>query len=741
LGLAPATSASSSESLVSFDVNLPVGGPYVVVVSGVVTPGSFAANPDGKSTGIELLVKDNARQSAQDPQSVDFFALHGSTDAPTVDVIARGVATLVDDASYKAMTGYLSVPPGKYILDVTPGDAPETVVATFEADLSGLAGGAAVVFASGFLNPAANANGPAFGLFAALPSGAVVELPQLTTARLQVIHNAAAPAAASVDIYVNGGKLLNDFRFRKATPFIDAPANTALKIGVAPGGSASADEVIAEFDATLKAGETYVVIANGVLNPNQFAPNPDSRSTAFTLYIHPLAKENSLEPGKTDFYVFHGVTDAPQVDITARNVGLLVDNAGYGDNTGYLTVAPSGYTLDLSPAEAPETVLKSFYGGFWKLGGKTAVVFASGFLNPQANQNGPGFGIFAALTDGKVVSFAELTTARLQLIHNAADPAAAVVDVYVNGNKLLDDFAFRTATPFIDVPAATPLNVAVAPGTSASVAEALATFPITLLGGNTYVGIANGVLNPTHFSANPDGLSIAFMPYAFDEVRESAKWKKYVEFIVFHGATDAPAVDVHVKEAKKNPLIADLKYGAASDYIRVLPDNYVLQITPAGNADLVVASFAADLNGLAGQSAIIVASGFLNPAANANGSAFGLIAVLPSGAVVSLPPAALAKEALADQPSAVVNDYGLSQNYPNPFNPVTSISFSLPQDQRVVLSVFDLMGREVATLVNGSMKAGTHQGSFDAGNLPSGKYFYRLSAGSFHQIRFMTLLK
>ncbi len=100
---------------------------------------------------------------------VEFFALHGATDAPTVDVIARGVATLVDNAAYGDMTGYIPVPPASYILDVTPGDDNATVVASFEADLSGLAGGAAVVFASGFLTPADNQGGAAFGLFAALP--------------------------------------------------------------------------------------------------------------------------------------------------------------------------------------------------------------------------------------------------------------------------------------------------------------------------------------------------------------------------------------------------------------------------------------------------------------------------------------------------------------------------------------------------------------------------------------------
>ncbi|MDT8325012.1 MAG: DUF4397 domain-containing protein, partial [Bacteroidota bacterium] len=73
-------------------------------------------------------------------------------------------------------------------------------------------------------------------------------------ARLQVIHNAADPAAASVDIYLNGSILLDDFAFRTATPFVDVPAGVALSIGVAPGNSTGAQDIIATFTPTFDAG-------------------------------------------------------------------------------------------------------------------------------------------------------------------------------------------------------------------------------------------------------------------------------------------------------------------------------------------------------------------------------------------------------------------------------------------------------------------------------------------------------
>src|ERR1039458_9883562 len=83
----------------------------------------------------------------------------------------------------------------------------------------------------------------------------------------------------------------------------------------------------------------------------------------------------------------------------------------------------------------------------------------------------------------------------------------------------------------------------------------------------------------------------------------------------------------------------------------------------------------------------------------------------------------------------------LNQNSPNPFNPTTVISFNLPTTQIVQVKVYDVLGREVGTLVDETLKAGSHSLMFDGSRLASGVYFYRLSAGSFSAIKKMLLLK
>ena len=114
------------------------------------------------------------------------------------------------------------------------------------------------------------------------------------------------------------------------------------------------------------------------------------------------------------------------------------------------------------------------------------------------------------------------------------------------------------------------------------------------------------------------------------------------------------------------------------------------------------------------------------------------------------------KEKVEDYNENIPLKYSLNQNYPNPFNPSTTIKYSIPVGvkgeriaptlagaivKNVTLTVYDILGREVAILVNEKQKPGNYEVEFDAGEYPSGVYFYRLNASNYSNVKKMILLK
>ncbi|MFK8103447.1 MAG: DUF4397 domain-containing protein, partial [Saprospiraceae bacterium] len=582
-------------------------------------------------------------------------------------------------------------------LDITPGNDNSTIVASYEADLSFWAGKTAVIFASGFLSE----ESPAFEPWVALSNGGTFPLDQINvtpppppaTARVQIIHNAPRP---KVDIYANEDLLLNNFVFRTATPYLDVPADVEINIGVALDDSDSAADAIANFPVTFEAGKTYVVVASGIVGGNP----------GFGLSVFDMGEETADNEDNVGILFFHGSPDAPTIDILTGGAPII-DDASFGDFQGYLNIpADNTYELDITPGNDNSTIVASYEAdlSFWA--GKTAVIFASGFLSGES----PAFEPWVALSNGGTFPLDQINvtpppppaTARVQIIHNAPRPK---VDIYANEDLLLNNFVFREATPYIDVPAGVEINIGVALDDSDSAADAIANFPVTFEAGETYVVVASGIVG-----GNPGfGLSV------FDMGQEMADNEDNVGILFFHGSPDAPTIDI---VTGGTPIIDNASFGDFQGYLNIpADDTYMLSVTPAEDNNTIVASYQANLSFWSGKTAVIFASGFLS----GESPAFEPWVALSNGGTFPLDAVSAFTNRLTQ--SVANADMMIA---PNPaFNQIR-IETELAKETQVNLSVTDALGKVVRQIAMGNQAAGFFQTTIDLSDVPVGNYFVTL---------------
>lgn len=310
--------------------------------------------------------------------------------------------------------------------------------------------------------------------------------------------------------------------------------------------------------------------------------------------------------------------------------------------------------------------------------------------------------------------------ANVQLIHNSADSLLSTADVYVNGVAVpaLQDVRFRTASAFFTMPAGFQLQVGIAPGNSSGANEIIKSFPITLESGKTYLAIVCGVADPAKFAANADPNA---KPLALNcEIiggKSVAQNANKVELLVFHGATDAPAVDILINDTKTTEL-SGLSYGKNSGYVSFDPATYTIGVAPAGGS--VVGSFQADLSGEAGKAMVLVASGFLVPSINQNGAPFGLFSVSASGG--NFTPLTVGTTGIDDE----VKNNAMSV-YSDYTGQTAVTTFSLPENSDISLNLYDMNGTLLMNTAKANLSQGIHTIQTDISTVPCGMYSLLLS--------------
>lgn len=405
-GIAPGNSSGPSNILLNYPIpSLSPNTYYVAAVAGTI---DFVSS----SVDVAIYYFSSARNatSGSGSNDVDILLFHGSPDAGPVSyywAYDRTQHAYVRDGhlSYKGYSaGYRTLPRDNILVLGDSADQNVILDTAFyyppRSNSSFWNGqSAGVIFVSGY----ANTSDPAkrLGIHMALPDGSVRPLSPRPVRRIQIVHNAADPALAQVDIhprtFPNPDRIQLDFRQALPAIFVEGTGSLTLIFSARNNTTTS----LATVNLNLPpAGSNAAVFAQGVANPQNFAPNPNNISTAFGLKDFTGVKGVEAA-GSFAAMAFHGVTDAPTVDVEIVGVGT-VSGLSYGSSSSAPVTFTSGSAKRININVGSNTVASFQLSAAQALDQVGAIIFASGFLNPSNNQNGPAFGLYIVYPTGQV---------------------------------------------------------------------------------------------------------------------------------------------------------------------------------------------------------------------------------------------------------------------------------------------------------------------------------------------------
>ena len=548
-----------------------------------------------------------------------------------------------------------------------------------------------------------------FTLIAFFSAISTISLAQ--TARVQAIHNCPDPAAATVDVWLNNTLLINDFDYKTASPYIDAPAGVDFDLVIAAPTSTDTTGAIFRKTFNLPANGQFVVVASGGL--------AETGATAFDLRAYGGQEEATNQgSGEISVNIIHGSYDAPMVDIYEVQIpaGELAPDLSFGDDLGGYADLPAA-DFDVQVRTQAGVVAAEFDLNVSGLADSAAIVLATGYLDPASAVGTEPFGLIAVLPNGAVIPIASknVTPARLQVIHNCAATDADEVDVWLNAgpNPLIDNFKFRTASPFIDAPAGQFFDVSIALPTSTDTANALFRQTFLLESAKTYIVIASGIVNLSGGTYTPN---VPFSLEVIADAREVAANAGECDVIVFHGATDAPAVDVVETQVGAGTIVDNMSYGETNStgYLELAATDYDLSVTDSTGGTTLF-RYDVNLTSLADSAVTVLASGFVDPSVNNSGAGFGLWAALRIGGnLIELPLL----------PTGIDNELELEgfNMFPNPA--VERIDFTFDSNESKVMTtrIVNVMGQEIFN-EQFNVLAGQNRNEIDITDLATGYYY------------------
>lgn len=507
---------------------------------------------------------------------------------------------------------------------------------------------------------------------------------QAQIARVQVINNSGDAMLNALDIYIDGQLIFDDVTFRSSSTFFDININVGnpVNIGVALNTSFSVADTFYNKTQMLMQNNIYIIVLNGIESPAGYSP-----ATPFEAYVYGMGRESATNPSNTDILFMHGVTDLGAIDIRG-NLDIYANDITYGNFSAYNQIPTND--MKFRTTNTTGNVLNNTYEALLtslSLNNAAGVVCMSGFANPSNNSNGPSMGMWLARTGGGPMIELQSTTpqalARLQFIHNSADTTADTIDVYYMGQKVLDDFPYLTATPYMDVYGNVPSMVGIAPSNSSSITDTFYSTTLTFDSAKTYSVVAHGIESDTNYKP-----LVPFKLSSYNNAKEVASSGTVTEILAMHGSTDAPTIDI---VEGSNTLFNNINYSFFSNgYSSLNTQNYIFDLTDAGGQP--IESYQANLASwnMQGKTGTLVTTGFIEPDSNSQGPAIGLyMAMSEGGPLVQLPIAVSVKQINKTAQQIIL--------WPNP----TNTELHIGDIQSGSVSIYDVTGKQVLyTTVN-----------------------------------------
>ena len=549
------------------------------------------------------------------------------------------------------------------------------------------------------------------------------------TPEFQFIHNAPGPNTQTVDaaVLINGVNVLEvaDIAYKSTIPWTQGLPDIELELNVL---LEDGSLLIDDYFVTMVDGSNYLLIGQGVSDPDDYALNPDGISTAADISVTEEARQASNTPGKIEALFVHGTTDLQTVDFKLGTT-TLAGNMSFKDISSYVSFDPAVTTIDVTD-ESGDELLYKYEADLSAYADTALVLFTTGFVDPAANQDGPPLALCGITPGGTLIVFEALSTEPPNI---RVRPEDGLVFDAGAGDICTQLFPIRN-TGGADLEWSYTIDVDWLSGSNTSgtlAPQGQTNSSMTIDASGLEPGLYRTRVTFNSNDPNNPEMNFPVVMNVLDPI-----------FDVTHGYGSSTIVAPSVRTVYELDMnLTALTCGGGSVQVAssmttpvgglrpILDPPIQLNNIPGGTTVVRNPNMVLDPDaGWYSTGTYIINTWLIDPATS------DTLKSITSNFEVAFA-ADQANGSIQSLDGTIPRSHELAQNFPNPFNPTTSIRYGLSEEVSVTLKIYNMLGQEVATLVNSHQTAGYHSIEWDGRNAAgqkavSGIYIYRLKAGN-----------